>query len=298
VIISSSTLNAKNVIETNYINNRKLLKTASYYLNKTKDFLIQSRKLIVKAANGVYSPYDRKNLQVKLDKYLDECDRYLSHGMFNNRFIFFKKAPKAGKIYFTHIQNGFMSINKNYFKTGIFSGFSYQFPLLKNLLADSEKIKVLTPLKAGKSIGTVDILLARTAIALNSLSSVRERLTSELVFQKALYSSIYNKRTNPEKIFKQSIFTLYKKILALSLKAANGVYSPFDRKFILNKRMQQLKAGLVSMIDAMHDYSIMISKKNPVRIIQVSRQLNLTTINKANRSVKICLQAMKKIKQN
>ena len=67
----------------NISNAVSFIQTTEGYLNETQDVLHRIRELAVQAANGIYSPEDRMQIQVEVSQLVDEVDRVASHAQFN-----------------------------------------------------------------------------------------------------------------------------------------------------------------------------------------------------------------------
>ncbi len=59
------------------------IQTTEGYLQESQDILQRLRELAVQAANGIYTPEDRMQIQVEVSQLVDEIDRIASHAQFN-----------------------------------------------------------------------------------------------------------------------------------------------------------------------------------------------------------------------
>ncbi|MCK5094334.1 MAG: flagellin [Spirochaetes bacterium] len=59
------------------------IQTTEGYLQEDQDILHRIRELSVQAANGIYTPEDRMQIQVEVSQLVDEVDRVASHAQFN-----------------------------------------------------------------------------------------------------------------------------------------------------------------------------------------------------------------------
>ncbi|MCK4803838.1 MAG: flagellin [Spirochaetes bacterium] len=59
------------------------IQTTEGYLQEDQDILHRIRELSVQAANGIYTPEDRMQIQVEVSQLVDEIDRVASHAQFN-----------------------------------------------------------------------------------------------------------------------------------------------------------------------------------------------------------------------
>jgi len=64
------------------------VQTTEGYLNETEDILHRIRELGVQAANGIYTPEDRMQIQVEVSQLVDEVNRIASHAEFNTMKLF------------------------------------------------------------------------------------------------------------------------------------------------------------------------------------------------------------------
>lgn len=60
-----------------------MIQTTEGYLNETNEILQRLRVLAVQAANGIYTPEDRQQIQVEVSQLIDEVDRVASQAEFN-----------------------------------------------------------------------------------------------------------------------------------------------------------------------------------------------------------------------
>jgi len=63
------------------------IQTAEGYLQESGDVIQRLRELAVQAANGIYSPEDRMQIQVEVSQLVDEVNRVASHAQFNGMNI-------------------------------------------------------------------------------------------------------------------------------------------------------------------------------------------------------------------
>lgn len=78
-----SQIRGLNQAERNIQNGVSFIQTAEGYLQETQDILHRLRELSVQAANGVYTPEDRMQIQVEVSQLVDEINRIASHAQFN-----------------------------------------------------------------------------------------------------------------------------------------------------------------------------------------------------------------------
>lgn len=59
------------------------IQTTEGYLQEDQNILHRLRELAIQAANGIYTPEDRMQIQVEVSQLIDEIDRVASHAQFN-----------------------------------------------------------------------------------------------------------------------------------------------------------------------------------------------------------------------
>jgi flagellin len=69
--------------ERNIANGISFIQTTEGYLQENQDILHRIRELSVQAANGIYTPEDRSQIQVEVNQLVDEVNRIASHAQFN-----------------------------------------------------------------------------------------------------------------------------------------------------------------------------------------------------------------------
>jgi len=78
-----SQIRGLNQANRNIENAVSLIQTTEGYLQETQDILHRVRELSVQAANGIYTPEDRMQIQVEVSQLVDEINRVASHAQFN-----------------------------------------------------------------------------------------------------------------------------------------------------------------------------------------------------------------------
>ena len=67
----------------NIENATSFIQTTEGYLQETHEILHRIRELAVQSANGIYSDFDRTQIQIEVSQLVDEVDRIASHAQFN-----------------------------------------------------------------------------------------------------------------------------------------------------------------------------------------------------------------------
>ena len=96
-----SQIRGLNQAERNIQNGVSFIQTAEGYLQETQDILHRVRELSVQAANGIYTPEDRMQIQVEVSQLVDEVNRIASHAQFNGMNMLtgaFAKGNETGNI--------------------------------------------------------------------------------------------------------------------------------------------------------------------------------------------------------
>jgi flagellin len=78
-----SQIRGLNQANRNIENAVSFIQTTEGYLQETQDILHRLRELSVQAANGIYTPEDRMQIQVEVSQLVDEVNRIASHAQFN-----------------------------------------------------------------------------------------------------------------------------------------------------------------------------------------------------------------------
>jgi len=96
-----SQIRGLNQAERNIQNGVSFIQTTEGYLQETQDILHRIRELSVQAANGIYTPEDRMQIQVEVSQLVDEVNRVASHAQFNGMNILtgsFAKDSVTGRV--------------------------------------------------------------------------------------------------------------------------------------------------------------------------------------------------------
>jgi len=78
-----SQIRGLNQARKNIENAVSFIQTTEGYLDETQTILHRLRELSVQAANGIYTPEDRAQIQVEVTQLVDEVNRIASHAQFN-----------------------------------------------------------------------------------------------------------------------------------------------------------------------------------------------------------------------
>lgn len=74
------------------------IQTTEGYLQEIQAVLQRLRELAVQAANGIYTPEDRMQIQVEVSQLIDEIDRVASHAQFNELNMLTGRYARAGAL--------------------------------------------------------------------------------------------------------------------------------------------------------------------------------------------------------
>ena len=101
-----SQIRGLNQAERNIENAISLIQTTEGYLQETQDILHRIRELAVQSSNGIYSDFDRMQIQVEVSQLIDEVNRVASHAEFNRMPLIqgdFAKDAAEGKEMWFHV---------------------------------------------------------------------------------------------------------------------------------------------------------------------------------------------------
>lgn len=137
------------------------IQTTEGYLQETQDILHRVRELSVQAANGIYTPEDRMQIQVEVSQLVDEVNRIASHAQFNGMNLL------TGA--FANPELGGMDERQMFFQVGanmdqrerafIGTMTAEALGLSGGQAAAGEMISISTPEVANQAIGLVDSAL-------------------------------------------------------------------------------------------------------------------------------------------
>lgn len=92
-----SQIRGLNMAEKNIQNGVSFIQATEGYLQETEDVIQRMRELSVQAANGIYSPEDRMQIQVEVNQLVDEVNRIASHAQFNGMNMLTGQFANAAK---------------------------------------------------------------------------------------------------------------------------------------------------------------------------------------------------------
>lgn len=135
------------------------IQTTEGYLQEDQDILHRIRELSVQAANGIYTPEDRMQIQVEVSQLVDEINRIASHAQFNGM------NTLTGA--FADPMRGGLELRTMYFQVGanmdqrerVFIGTMTAQALGLQRGQVGESISISTPDQANRAIGLVDAAL-------------------------------------------------------------------------------------------------------------------------------------------
>jgi flagellin len=149
------------------------IQTTEGYLQEDQDILHRIRELSVQAANGIYTPEDRMQIQVEVSQLVDEIDRVASHAQFNgyNMLTGSFANPAAGgtptaSMWF-HVGANMDQRERAYIGTMTSEALS--------LKLEGRSISLSTPGVANAAIGVVDEALQRVSRLRADLGAYQNR---------------------------------------------------------------------------------------------------------------------------
>ncbi len=156
------------------------IQTTEGYLQTIQAVLQRLRELSVQAANGIYTPEDRMQIQVEVSQLVDEIDRIASHAQFNELNMLTGRFARPGSQN-VHAASMWFHIGANMDqRERIYVGTMNSQALgLKNPVgqpAFATFISMSTPAKANINIGTIDSALKRVSKQRADLGAYQNRL--------------------------------------------------------------------------------------------------------------------------
>ena len=153
-----SQIRGLNQANRNIENAVSFIQTAEGYLQETQDILHRIRELSVQAANGIYTPEDRMQIQVEVSQLVDEVNRIASHAQFNgmNLLTGAFANPELGG---TDARQMFFQVGANMDqreRAFIGTMTAEALGLAGGQVAAGEMISISTPDVANQAIGAVD----------------------------------------------------------------------------------------------------------------------------------------------
>lgn len=150
-----SQIRGLNQAERNIGNAVSFIQTTEGYLQESQDILHRVRELSVQAANGIYTPEDRMQIQVEVSQLVDEVNRIASHAQFNGMNLLTGDFARGGAINGVQFQVG-ANMDQN---ERAYIGTMTAAALGLQAQGTNELIALTSPDNANKAIGTVDAAL-------------------------------------------------------------------------------------------------------------------------------------------
>jgi len=145
------------------------IQTTEGYLAETHDIMHRLRELAVQAANGIYSPEDRAQIQVEVSQLVDEVNRIASHAQFNGFNML------TGR--FANPNNGGVVTGQMFFQVGANMDQRKQV-FIGTMTAQAlglQGVSISTPDVANQVIGRVDAAMTRISRQRADLGAYQNR---------------------------------------------------------------------------------------------------------------------------
>ena len=164
-----------NQAERNIENAISLVQTSEGYLQETQDVLHRIRELAVQSSNGIYSDFDRMQIQVEVSQLIDEVNRVASHAEFNRMPLIqgdFARDSAEGKEMWFHV-----GANMDQ-RIQIFIGTmtAQALGLEAEQGAAEGRANIVDPNAANQAIGTVDVALDKVSTQRAELGAYQNRM--------------------------------------------------------------------------------------------------------------------------
>ena len=164
-----------NQAERNIENAISLVQTSEGYLQETQDVLHRIRELAVQSSNGIYSDFDRMQIQVEVSQLIDEVNRVASHAEFNRMPLIqgdFARDSAEGKEMWFHV-----GANMDQ-RIQIFIGTmtAQALGLEQEQGAAEGRANIVDPTAANQAIGTVDVALDKVSTQRAELGAYQNRM--------------------------------------------------------------------------------------------------------------------------
>jgi len=170
-----SQIRGLNQAEKNIENAISFIQTTEGYLQETQDVLHRIRELAVQSSNGIYSDFDRMQIQVEVSQLIDEVNRVSDHAEFNRMPIlkgdFAKDAPEGKEMWF-HV-----GANMDQ-RLQVFIGtMTAQALGIEQQQGDpAGRANIATPTAANQAIGSVDVALDKVSRQRADLGAYQNRM--------------------------------------------------------------------------------------------------------------------------
>ena len=138
--------------ERNTEDGMSFIQTTEGYLEETQSILQRIRVLAVQAANGIYTPEDRQQIQVEISSLVDEIDRIASQAEFNKQKLLtgaFARLNPTASMWF-HMGPNMHQRERVFIETMTSAALGLRNPTVLTF------ISISTPAKANSVIGLAD----------------------------------------------------------------------------------------------------------------------------------------------
>jgi flagellin len=169
-----SQIRGLNQAERNIENGISFIQTTEGYLQEGQDILHRLRELAVQSSNGIYSDFDRMQIQVEVSQLIDEVNRIASHAEFNRLPLlqgdFAQGAPGGREMWF-HV-----GANMDQ-RVQVFIGtMTAQALGLEQAQGAQGRTNISDPTAANQAIGTVDVALDKISRQRAELGAYQNRM--------------------------------------------------------------------------------------------------------------------------
>jgi len=170
-----SQIRGLNQAERNIENGISFIQTTEGYLQESQDILHRMRELAVQSSNGIYSDFDRQQIQVEVSQLIDEVNRIASHAEFNRLPLlqgdFAQNAPGGREMWFHVGANMDQRIQ-------VFIGtMTAQALGLEQAQGQAQgRTNISDPNAANQAIGTVDVALDKISRQRADLGAYQNRM--------------------------------------------------------------------------------------------------------------------------
>lgn len=212
---------------------QSLMECADGYLQSYADNLQQARELLVRGANGIYTPRDRKQMIDEIASKMDECVRIVECAQFNGQTVFYDPSTGENSRVFPVTLSPNEPACKLVLSCEGFSVYSANF-LLAGLSPNPDSMSV--------NLGVLDCMLVKVFLERARISAYRERLGFALESAE-IFAAVDSRRNRLAKL-DDIADRIEKRLYALAVQSANGIYTQEDR-YQLQVAYDELGAELV-----------------------------------------------------
>lgn len=207
-----------------------LLDTTEGYLLRIRKCLRRSRELAVQAANGIYTGQDRRIKNLEFYSLLDEISRLVEHALFNGMPVLNtndKRWPATVQV-IPDARQPSLVIKLPALDPSVWKMFSTD-----RAHYDRNGTPTGNPVVSHiSSIGAATVAIGRIDFALMDIAeklAINGDWKTRLDYASRIQQALLEKK--PE-IIKLIVRSIEKRVFHLSLRSANGIYSPFDRRLL------------------------------------------------------------------